>query len=88
VGIPAFATRDGSRNNWWVALLTGGEGWHNNHHAYPVSALHGLAWYEFDLNYCGIWILGKLGLAKTINAMTIRHTKTVPQGFSSKASSL
>ena len=61
-----FATRDESRNNWWVALLTGGEGWHNNHHANPVSARHGLAWYEFDPNYYGIWILQKLGLAKHV----------------------
>ncbi len=37
-----FETRDDSRNSWWVALLTGGEGWHNNHHAHPVSARHGL----------------------------------------------
>jgi stearoyl-CoA desaturase (delta-9 desaturase) len=61
-----FETRDESRNSWWVALLTGGEGWHNNHHAYPVSARHGLAWYEFDPNYYGIWILQKLGLAKQV----------------------
>ena len=39
-----FNTKDRSRNSWWVALLTGGEGWHNNHHAHPVSARHGLAW--------------------------------------------
>ncbi len=43
-----FNTRDDSRNNWWVALITFGEGWHNNHHAHPTSARHGLAWYEFD----------------------------------------
>jgi stearoyl-CoA desaturase (delta-9 desaturase) len=63
-----FATeaRDDSRNSWWVALLTGGEGWHNNHHANPVSARHSLAWYEFDPNYYGIWVLKKLGLAKHI----------------------
>ena len=61
-----FATRDESRNSWWVALLTGGEGWHNNHHANPVSARHGLVWYEFDPNYYGIWLLAKLGLAKHI----------------------
>jgi stearoyl-CoA desaturase (delta-9 desaturase) len=61
-----FATRDDSRNSWWVALLTGGEGWHNNHHANPVSARHGLAWYEFDPNYYGIWLLKKLGLAKHV----------------------
>jgi stearoyl-CoA desaturase (delta-9 desaturase) len=61
-----FATRDESRNSWWVALLTGGEGWHNNHHAHPVSARHGLAWYEFDPNYYGIWLLEKLRLAKNV----------------------
>ena len=73
-GSRRFNTRDDSRNNWWVALLTGGEGWHNNHHAHPVSARHGLAWYEFDLNYYGIWIMGQLGLAKKINALTIAQT--------------
>jgi fatty-acid desaturase len=61
-----FDTRDDSRNSWWVALVTGGEGWHNNHHAYPVSARHGLAWYEFDPNYYGIWLLKKLGLARNV----------------------
>jgi stearoyl-CoA desaturase (delta-9 desaturase) len=62
-GTKRFPTRDDSRNNWWVALMTGGEGWHNNHHAHPVSARHGLAWYEVDANYYGIWLLKKLGLA-------------------------
>ena len=50
-GSRRFATRDDSRNNWFVALLSFGEGWHNNHHAYPVSARHGLAWYELDITY-------------------------------------
>ncbi len=45
-GSRRFATHDDSRNNWWVALITFGEGWHNNHHAHPTSARHGLAWYE------------------------------------------
>ena len=49
-GSRRFATKDDSRNTWWVALLTFGEGWHNNHHAHPTSARHGLAWYEFDLD--------------------------------------
>ena len=53
-GSRRFKTRDDSTNNWWVALLTFGEGWHNNHHAHPVSARHGLAWYELDLNWIGI----------------------------------
>jgi stearoyl-CoA desaturase (delta-9 desaturase) len=62
-GSRRFATRDLSTNNWWVALLTFGEGWHNNHHAHPVSARHGLKWYEFDLNWYGIWFLKTVGLA-------------------------
>jgi len=65
-GSRRFETRDDSRNNWWVALVTGGEGWHNNHHAHPVSARHGLAWYEIDPNYMGIWLLSKLGLARGV----------------------
>ncbi len=65
-----FATRDDSRNNWWVALLSGGEGWHNNHHAHPVSARHGMAWYELDVNYGLIRLLGALGLAKRIRVQT------------------
>jgi fatty-acid desaturase len=65
-GSRRFETKDDSRNSWWVALLTGGEGWHNNHHAHPTSCRHGLAWYEFDPNYYGIWLLEKLGIAKKV----------------------
>jgi len=61
-----FATRDDSRNNWWVALLTFGEGWHNNHHAHPTSARHGLAWYEFDPSWITLKILRRLRLAKAV----------------------
>lgn len=68
-GSRRFDTRDDSRNNWWVALLSGGEGWHNNHHAHPVSARHGMAWYEVDVNYWGIRLLGLLGLAKRIKIL-------------------
>ncbi len=70
-GSQRFKGHDDSRNNWWVALLTGGEGWHNNHHAHPVSARHGMAWYEFDLNYWGIWLLEKVGLATKVNAKRV-----------------
>ena len=45
-----------------MALLTFGEGWHNNHHAHPTSARHGLAWYELDLNWVGIRTLQAVGL--------------------------
>ena len=62
-GRQRFSTRDQSRNSLWVALLTFGEGWHNNHHAYPQTARHGMAWYEVDPNWYGIWILRVLRLA-------------------------
>lgn len=67
-GSRRFNTGDDSTNNWWVALLTGGEGWHNNHHAHPVSARHGMAWYELDPNYWVIWVLEKLGVATKVYA--------------------
>ena len=66
-----FATRDDSRNNWWVALITFGEGWHNNHHAHPTSARHGLAWYEFDPSWILIKILKVFGIAKSIHAAKV-----------------
>jgi len=61
-----FETRDDSRNNWWVALLTFGEGWHNNHHAHPSSARHGLGWFEFDPTWLQIKFLALVGLAKKV----------------------
>jgi len=79
-GSRRFETRDGSRNNWWVALLTGGEGWHNNHHAHPVSARHGLAWYEIDPNFWGIWLLAKLGLARKIQVAKYDKQNPKPAG--------
>ena len=71
-GSRRFATRDDSRNNWWVALLSGGEGWHNNHHAHPASARHGMAWWELDVNWLGIRSLGALRLARRI--VVVRET--------------
>jgi fatty-acid desaturase len=65
-GTRRFATRDDSRNNWFVALLSFGEGWHNNHHAHPTSARHGLAWYEIDLSWLTIRLLQLLGLARSV----------------------
>ena len=57
-----FSTKDDSRNVWWVAMLTFGEGWHNNHHAHPTSARHGLAWYEFDVTWISLKLLRAVGL--------------------------
>lgn len=67
-----FYTRDDSRNSFWVALLTFGEGWHNNHHAFPQSARHGMAWYEVDLNWYGILVLRIFGLAWDVKAKKIK----------------
>jgi fatty-acid desaturase len=65
-GTRRFKTNDDSRNNWFVAILTWGEGWHNNHHNKPVRARHGLTWYEFDPAWWMIWLLSKVGLVKNI----------------------
>ena len=70
-GARRFETRDDSRNNWWVALISFGEGWHNNHHAHPASARHGLAWYEFDPSWLQIKLLKALGIAKSIRVASI-----------------
>ncbi|HRI02475.1 MAG TPA: fatty acid desaturase [Pyrinomonadaceae bacterium] len=59
-------TGDLSTNNWFVAILTFGEGWHNNHHMSPSSARHGTEWYQFDMNWIAIRIFEKLGWAKNI----------------------
>jgi len=67
-----FATRDDSRNVWWVAMLTFGEGWHNNHHAHPTSARHGLAWYEFDITWLELKALRALGLVWDIRAAKVQ----------------
>jgi stearoyl-CoA desaturase (delta-9 desaturase) len=65
-----FATTDLSTNNWWVALLSFGEGWHNNHHAHPRAARHGLTWYEVDVSWWGIRALQFLGLAWDIKLIS------------------
>ena len=65
-GKRSFDTNDDSTNNWFVAILTFGEGWHNNHHAYPTSARHGLKWYQFDMNWLTIRLFEKLGWAEQI----------------------
>lgn len=57
-----YATRDDSRNNVWLALLTFGEGWHNNHHHFPGSARQGFFWWEIDLTYYGLRVLAALGI--------------------------
>jgi stearoyl-CoA desaturase (delta-9 desaturase) len=65
-GYRNYATDEASRNNWFVAVITSGEGWHNNHHADPRSAKHGHRWWELDLSYLIVRLLGLLGLARQI----------------------
>jgi stearoyl-CoA desaturase (delta-9 desaturase) len=72
-GSRRFVTRDDSRNLWWVALLTFGEGWHNNHHAHPTSARHGLAWYELDITWLHIRALQLLGLARNVKVARVHQ---------------
>ncbi len=57
-----YATQDDSRNNFWIALFTLGEGWHNNHHHYPGAARQGFYWWEIDFTYYGLKLLASLGL--------------------------
>jgi stearoyl-CoA desaturase (delta-9 desaturase) len=71
-----FETRDNSRNSLWLGLVSGGEGWHNNHHAHPASARHGLAWYEIDLNWYTIWAMKKLGLVKKVRLAELSRKST------------
>ena len=61
-GRRAYDTADTSRNNVFIALATGGEGWHNNHHRYPFAARQGFRWWQIDVTYYAIVVLEKLGL--------------------------
>ncbi|MEX0795056.1 MAG: fatty acid desaturase [Pirellulaceae bacterium] len=66
-GYRTYQTGDNSRNNWLVALLVHGEGWHNNHHAQQTAAAHGRQWWELDLSYLFICLLEKVGLAWNVS---------------------
>lgn len=76
-GTRRFPTRDDSRNNLWLALLTFGEGWHNNHHFFPGSARQGFRWWEVDLTWYGLRLMALLGL--------VRDLKPVPAWVLAKA---
>jgi stearoyl-CoA desaturase (delta-9 desaturase) len=62
-GRRSYQTADQSRNNWLLGILALGEGWHNNHHAFPTSARHGLRWWQLDVSYGVIRVLAVLGVA-------------------------
>jgi fatty-acid desaturase len=73
-GYRTHPTRDRSTNLWWVALLTYGEGWHNNHHAHQTSARHGLRWWEVDMTYLAIEAMKLCRIAYNIRLPKIRST--------------
>jgi stearoyl-CoA desaturase (delta-9 desaturase) len=62
IGSRRFDTKDNSRNNFWLALITMGEGWHNNHHYYPSSEQQGFYWWEIDMSHYILTILSWLGI--------------------------
>ena len=78
-GYRSYRTGDRSTNCWWVALLTFGEGWHNNHHAFPRSARHGLRWWEFDLSWVVLRGLEKLGLIRKVKLPTENQMRRFEQ---------
>lgn len=65
-GYRTHLSDDNSRNLWWAAILTYGEGWHNNHHAYPNVAKAGWKWWELDMTWWAILLLKRLGLARKV----------------------
>lgn len=65
-----FHTTDESRNNWVVGLLAFGEGWHNNHHAFPRSAFHGMKWWQFDMSGIIIHVLERVGLVWNVQRIS------------------
>jgi stearoyl-CoA desaturase (delta-9 desaturase) len=81
-GTRRYPTRDDSRNNAWLALLTLGEGWHNNHHRYPASARQGFFWWEIDLAWYGLCLLEALGLVHSLRPVpaAIRDSHRAERG--------
>jgi stearoyl-CoA desaturase (delta-9 desaturase) len=71
-GTRRFPTRDDSRNNLWLALLTFGEGWHNNHHSFPGTARQGFLWWEIDLTWYGLRLMAALGLVRQLKPLPAR----------------
>ena len=77
VGKRRFQTRDDSRNNWFLAIITFGEGWHNNHHHYPGSARQGFTWWEIDISYYLLRLLQAAGLIWDLRPVPDRVMDTI-----------
>jgi fatty-acid desaturase len=75
-GYRNYETSESSKNNWFVGVVALGEGWHNNHHHDPAAASVWVRWWEFDLTYCLIFVLKRLGLAtRVIEPKRVRHAR-------------
>jgi stearoyl-CoA desaturase (Delta-9 desaturase) len=79
IGTRRFETRDDSRNHWLIALLTCGEGWHNNHHHRPGSARQGFRWWEVDLTYYVLRALAAVGVVWDLNDSGRRAEEVAPE---------
>jgi stearoyl-CoA desaturase (delta-9 desaturase) len=75
-----FNTNDDSRNNYLLALLTLGEGWHNNHHRFPVSTRQGFYWWELDMSYIALYLMSKIGLISNMNPVPISVFREAEKG--------
>jgi stearoyl-CoA desaturase (delta-9 desaturase) len=82
MGFRRYVTSDTSRNSLVIALLTNGEGWHNNHHHYQASARQSFHWYEWDPTFYVLWLLGKVGIVRDLKVPTaeIKSTSLVRAG--------
>ncbi len=74
IGYRTYRTRDLSTNCWWVALVSWGEGWHNNHHAFPYSARHGLRWFEIDPTW---WIVKALSIVRLADGVRLPSSRAL-----------
>jgi stearoyl-CoA desaturase (delta-9 desaturase) len=84
-GNQRYETGDGSRNNFWLALITLGEGWHNNHHYYPAATRQGFFWWEIDLTYYGLLLLEQMGLIWDLKAVPDKVRNAVPSALAASA---
>jgi sn-1 stearoyl-lipid 9-desaturase len=78
-GYRTYRTGDRSVNSWWVALLSWGEGWHNNHHAFPFSARHGMKWFEVDMTWWTIKVMRAMNLVDKVRVPTLEMRERLAQ---------
>jgi stearoyl-CoA desaturase (delta-9 desaturase) len=83
LGSRRYATTDGSRNNALLALITLGEGWHNNHHYYPRSVRQGFFWWEFDVTYYVLRALAAAGIVHDLHAPPAEVVRSSREGTAS-----